>query len=231
MLLLRLNYTKKALDVSEPQFQEFLKKVTKIVALFLKDDKAENEVHRAALKFLKTAVAFMSQANLQGEVADHILTQGVFSLPSQKRAKHLALLRKLVGKLLKKMGIAQLKRITPAKHHALIDYVERARRKRENKKKRAKLLALLGKPEEEEHKDSKTSAEAGDSDSDDEMDSVEDEAEERYSDDGEDDSEDESSDEEEVGGTDALMTDGLDIPRVDDIPVVSKLAKEKKLEQ
>jgi len=63
------------------------------------------------------------------------------------------------------------------------------------------------------------------------MDSVEDEAEERYSDDGEDDSEDESSDEEEVGGTDALMTDGLDIPRVDDIPVVSKLAKEKKLEQ
>jgi len=63
------------------------------------------------------------------------------------------------------------------------------------------------------------------------MDSVEDEAEEHFSDDGEDDSEDASSDEEEVGGTDLLMTDGLDIPRVDDIPVVSKLAKEKKLEQ
>lgn len=82
MLLLRLNYTKKALDVNEPQFQDFLKKVTKIVALFLKDDKAENEVHRAALKFLKTGVAFLSQTNLQGEVAEHILAQGVFSLPS-----------------------------------------------------------------------------------------------------------------------------------------------------
>jgi hypothetical protein len=36
-----------------------------------------------------------------------------------------------------------------------------------------------------------------------------------------------SSDEEEKG-TDMLMADEMDIPRVDDIPIVSKLAKEKK---
>jgi hypothetical protein len=43
--------------------------------------------------------------------------------------------------------------------------------------------------------------------------------------------ESEDSDHEEVKGTDRLMTDTIDIPRVDNIPVVSKLANEKKIEQ
>ena len=36
------------------------------------------------------------------------------------------------------------------------------------------------------------------------------------------------SDDEEVKGGDTLMTDDIDIPRVDDIPVVSRIAKDKK---
>lgn len=137
--------------------------------------------------------------------------------------------------MLKRLGISALKRITPLKHQALIEYVERARRKRENKKKRAKLLALLGKTEEEvKSSGPKGNTDAADSDSDDEMDSGDDEAdaEEHFSDEEDDDSDDDaSSEDEEQKGSDVLMTDGLDIPRVDNIPVVSKLAKEKKLEQ
>lgn len=56
----------------------------------------------------------------------------------------MALVRKLLGKLLKKIGIAAVKKLTPVKHLPLIDYIERARRKRANKAKRNKLLALLG---------------------------------------------------------------------------------------
>lgn len=65
MLLLRLNYKKKGLDIGEGQFQEFLRKVSKIVALYLKDERAENEVHRASLRFLKTAVAFLTAEQLK----------------------------------------------------------------------------------------------------------------------------------------------------------------------
>ena len=202
MLLLKVNYVKKGINVGDPQFQDFLKKVSKIVSLFLKDEKAETELHRASLKFLKTSVAFLSPANLQGELAEHILTQGVFALPPQKRSKHLALLRKLVGKFLKKLGPIQLKRVTPHKHHALIEYVEKARRRLENKKKKAKLMALLGKTEEAP-KSGKPNTEGIDSDSDDEMDSGDEEqqfgtgAEEHYSNEGSDDSDDEFSSDEE----------------------------------
>jgi hypothetical protein len=42
------------------------------------------------------------------------------------------------------------------------------------------------------------------------------------------DEESEESDQDEVKGGDTLMADEIDIPRVDDIPVVSKLAAEKK---
>lgn len=67
------------------------------------------------------------------------------------------------------------------------------------------------------------------------------EIEEHFSDDEGDSQEGDSDDEsasssdddnqEEVKGADHLMTDTIDIPRVDNIPVVSKLAKEKKIEQ
>jgi len=61
-------------------------------------------VHRASLRFLKTAVAFLATDQIKGELAEQILAHGVFSLPPAKRNKHGALIRKLVGKLLKKLG-------------------------------------------------------------------------------------------------------------------------------
>jgi len=71
MLLLRINYNKQenGLQTSEASFQDFLRRVSKIVALFLKDEKAENEVHRASLRFLKTAVAFLNIDQLKGDLS------------------------------------------------------------------------------------------------------------------------------------------------------------------
>ncbi len=55
-----------------------------------------------------------------------------------------------------------------------------------------------------------------------------DEKDEKYSldSDASDQSDDDDDEEDDRrGGTDLLMTDSMDIPRVDDIPIVSKLAK------
>lgn len=71
-------------------------------------------------------------------------------MPEAKRNKHGALIRKLLGKLFKKLGTAAVRKTVPAKHHPLLDYVERERRKRLNKAKRLRLLALMGKPLPEE---------------------------------------------------------------------------------
>ena len=122
----------------------------------------------------------------------------------------------------------------------MIDYIERARRKRANKAKRQKLLALLGKDTPAESAAPTQAKKVGDdSESEDELESDDEpgDIEEHYSDDdegdsvdGESSSDDESENEDEIKGTDHLMTDTIDIPRVDNIPVVSKLAKEKKIE-
>jgi hypothetical protein len=111
MLVLRINYKKKGIDTNEAQFQDFLRKVSKIVALYLKDETAEAEIHRASLKFLKTAISFLSEDNLKnGDLLSSLLTHGIFALPEHKRTKHLADIRKLLGKLLKKLGPSYVKK-------------------------------------------------------------------------------------------------------------------------
>ena len=129
-----------------------MKKVAKIVALFLKDDKAENEIHRASLKFLKTAIAFLTTESLQsGGLVQAVIGAGIFSLSKEKRGKHGALVRKVLGKLIKKVGSPAVKKVTPVKHQALIEYIERERRKRLNKAKRQRLLVLLGRADENDN--------------------------------------------------------------------------------
>jgi hypothetical protein len=96
-----------------------------------------------------------------------------------------------------------------------------------------KLLALLGKDTDET-----TTPNAGkkveEDDSEDELESADEEeheVEEHFSDDSDDSSSgDESDNEDAKAGADMLMTDTADIPRVDNIPVVSRLVKEKKIE-
>ena len=45
---------------SEPNVQEFIRKITKIIALFLKDQAAPKELHRSALKFIKVAITYLN---------------------------------------------------------------------------------------------------------------------------------------------------------------------------
>ena len=69
-----------------------------------------------------------------------------------------------------------MRKIVAKKDHPLLDYIERARRKRLNKVKKEKLMALLGKDVP-----TPTAAEVKNEDTDDEMDSGYDEdKEERY---------------------------------------------------
>jgi hypothetical protein len=44
---------------SDAGVQEFIRKITKIIALFLKDQTAPKELHRSALKFIKVAITYL----------------------------------------------------------------------------------------------------------------------------------------------------------------------------
>ena len=61
-----------------------------------------------------------------------------------KNHKNDQLIKKILSKFIKKMGLVYVKSILPKEHLPLVDYIERERRRRVNKVKRKKLLALLG---------------------------------------------------------------------------------------
>ena len=68
------------------------------------------------------------------------MLQGIFA----NHNKNTELIKKIVSKMIKKLGLKEVKERMPEKDWGLVAYVERERRKRENKKKRQKLMALLG---------------------------------------------------------------------------------------
>jgi hypothetical protein len=47
------------LVASTPEIQSFMNKVTRIIALFLKDAKAPKELYRSVLKFIKIAITYL----------------------------------------------------------------------------------------------------------------------------------------------------------------------------
>lgn len=62
--LKRLVVTRRTFDESklvstDPAVQEFIRKITKIIALFLKDQTAPKELHRSALKFIKVSITYL----------------------------------------------------------------------------------------------------------------------------------------------------------------------------
>ena len=58
--------------------------------------------------------------------------------------KYTMLIRKILAKLISRVGLAQVKSATTKEHQKLIAYIEREKRKRVNAKERVKLLALMG---------------------------------------------------------------------------------------
>lgn len=53
-------------------------------------------------------------------------------------------IRKILAKLISRVGLAQVKSATTKEHQKLISYIEREKRKRINAKERVKLMALMG---------------------------------------------------------------------------------------
>lgn len=217
----QLVVTKKSLDSnklvsSEPQVQDFIRKVTKIIALFLKDQAAPKELHRSALKFIKVAITYLDFGT-DSTLTQTLLTP-VFQLKTCRR--YSMTLRRIITKLIIRVGETIVRAATPKEHLNLINYVERARRKKIHMQERAKMLALLGRKQQAVEKGSKEQEEDSDSDAD--VGKVDDSQSE--------DSDDSSDSDEEQTGTDVLQSSlRLDIPVVRDIPILSQLAKQDKL--
>ena len=125
---------------SDQAVQDFLRKVTKIILLFLKDQNAPKELHRSVLKFTKVAITYLD-FNKDIDMTNVIMSH-IFSLKDSK--KYSMTLRRIITKLIIRVGVEKLKQVTVKDHHPLIAYVERIRRKKQNVKERARLLALLG---------------------------------------------------------------------------------------
>lgn len=165
------------------------------------------------------------------------MMNGTFGLQSSKKSsKHTALIKKILGKFIRKLGLDYVKSVVPSDHQKLITYIERDRRKRLNKKRKLNLLALLGKEEKEKEKkivgmDGLSSSEESDDELEVDESEMRDEDDEKQSNDSDASDESEDDDNERVRGGDLMMTDSMDIPRVDDIPVVSKLAGKKEVQK
>jgi len=132
-------------------------------------------------------------------------------------------MRRIITKLIIRVGVDKVKSQTPSSHIALVQYVERARRKKQNARERSKMLALLGQKSTPK-RDEKANPEDSSADSDPDEDDADAE--------GDNDSDASDSDSEEEDnlnlkeGVDTLQSSNrLDIPVVTDIPVVSQLAK------
>lgn len=85
------------------------------------------------LKFLKIVITFLSFAEQPKDLASLILTH-VFSLKNS--AKYTMIIRRILNKLIARVGLQIVLQCTAKEHHALINYIERARRKVKNAKQR-----------------------------------------------------------------------------------------------
>jgi hypothetical protein len=91
-----------------------------------------------------------------------LILEPTFQLKSVR--KYSMVMRRIVTKLIVRVGSQKVKQATAKEHLPLVLYVERCRRKRQNMKERAKLLALMGQK-------ASLDGEAGDQDDDSDSDS------------------------------------------------------------
>ena len=123
--------------------QDFLRKVTRIIALLLKDQTAPKELHKSVLKFLKIVITFLVFTGEQARELCELILSHVFSLKNS--SKYTMIIRRILSKLIVRVGLPTVLACTKREHHKLIDYIERARRKQKNAKERQKFLLNKGK--------------------------------------------------------------------------------------
>ena len=88
--------------------------MTKIIVLFLKDHTSAHELHRSVLKYIKTIVSFIPAEYLKGEMGES-MANAIYSLQTDKKThnKHNMLIKKVLSKLIKKLSVEYIMRITP----------------------------------------------------------------------------------------------------------------------
>lgn len=232
-------------------FQQFLVKATRIITLFLKDKNTRHELARSVLLFTRLASNMLTTDYLKTQMAATIIQALFPPQPNATISKHRLLLRKVITKLLKRCGTQLISALLPPAHRPIITYIERVQRKQQNKVEKAKLRALLGSslPDSETQKsaiddlDESSSDESGDEVVDQQvggpegrehLGEMEDDVamgEGAVGGEEEDDSEEEQDDGVGQAGGDRLQATGIDIPRVDDIPVVSRLSRKSEKEK
>ena len=84
--------------------QDFLRKVTRIIALLLKDQTAPKELHKSVLKFLKIVITFLvfGDQDTSKELTSLILSH-VFSLKNS--AKYTMIIRRILNKLIPRVSL------------------------------------------------------------------------------------------------------------------------------
>ena len=208
-----------------------MRKVTRIVALLLKDQTAPKELYKSVLKYLKVVITFLQfNEGSAKELCELILTH-TFSLKNS--AKYTMIIRKILNKLIARVGVTMVLQCTAKEHQKLIHYIERLRRKVKNAKERQRFAATSGGAAAV---DAEADKEMMDEDSDEMSEGDDDDAMEVEGPQGASDAEDESvdsddsdadGDEDGPRGVDRLqIANGIDIPQGINIPVVSQLAKE-----
>lgn len=111
-----------------------MRKVTRIISLLLKDQTAPKELHKSVLKFLKVVITFLKfDVQSATELTSLILTH-VFALKNS--AKYTMVIRKILNKLISRVGLPTVLACTAKEHHKLVHYIERLRRKQKNAKER-----------------------------------------------------------------------------------------------
>ena len=195
-------------------------KASRIVAIFLKDRNTSHELARSVLQFLKISINLLNEDLLKGDQG--ILKIFIDNLFSQKLSyhvkKHKLIVRKIIQKLITKFGPNYVSKIMPEFHRPMVSYLEKVKRKEKNKKNKAKLLDILYNGEAQDGVSDDNS-----SDSDEDKDSEDSES---------DDDQDKRKNQNPGRGADILQANpSYDIPESNDIPIISKLSKQEKLDQ
>ena len=128
------------LDAKEPQIQDFFSKVSRIVCLLLLDKTAPKELHRSVLKFLKIVISLLGfdQGAEKSREITEMVVKHVFGMEKPKRFT--IAIRRILGKLISRVGVKVVTDCSPVSGHRLINYVERVKRKERNAKERQRLL-------------------------------------------------------------------------------------------
>jgi len=112
----------------------------------MKDRNTPHELARSVLQFLKIASSILDEGILktEGDIGK-LMLENLFQFKTNIHVKkHRLIVRKILTRLIRRCGLNFVTRIMPEFHRPMLAYIEKQKRKSENKKEKNKLLALMG---------------------------------------------------------------------------------------